>query len=100
MFAQKLRVALVAGGVEIPAPKAWTFLMVLMLAVSGAFLFYPRHAMIGLGAHLFLLAFIWAFFFLWIARCGRELDPVPLAVVEGKGEALESLVPGQRQAGR
>ncbi|HEY1204999.1 MAG: hypothetical protein ABSH46_13640 [Bryobacteraceae bacterium] len=23
MFAQKLRVALVAGGVEIPAPKAW-----------------------------------------------------------------------------
>jgi HD-GYP domain-containing protein (c-di-GMP phosphodiesterase class II)/CHASE2 domain-containing sensor protein len=62
----------------IPAPKAWTFLMVLMLAVSGAFLFYPRHAMIGLGAHLFLLAFIWAFFFLWIARCGRELDPVPL----------------------
>ena len=36
----------------IPAPKAWTCLLVLMLALSGAFLFYPRHALLGLGAHL------------------------------------------------
>jgi len=63
----------------IPAPKAWTFLLVLMLALSGAFLFYPRHALLGFGAHLCLLAFVWAFFFLGIVRYGRVLEPLPLS---------------------
>ena len=62
----------------IPAPKAWTCLLVLMLAVSGAFLFYPGRALLGLGAHLLLLAFIWAFFFFAIVRHGLVLEPAPL----------------------
>jgi len=89
---------LLDGRSLIPAPKAWTFLLVLMLALSGAFLFYPRHAVLGLAAHLTLLAFIWAFFFFGMVWYGRVLEPAPLtaAVV---GSLAVGMVRSLRRAG-
>ncbi len=69
---------LLDGRSLVPTPKPWTLLLVLALAVSGAFLFYPRHAILGFGGHLLLLAFVWAVFFFGMARYGRVLEPAPL----------------------
>jgi HD-GYP domain-containing protein (c-di-GMP phosphodiesterase class II)/CHASE2 domain-containing sensor protein len=82
----------------VPAPKAWTLLLVLMLALSGAFLFYPRHAMLGFGAHLVLLVFVWAFFFIWMVRPGRVLEPAPLTAAVIGSLAL-GMVRSLRSAG-
>ena len=83
----------------IATPKMWTVLLTLALALSGAFLFYPRHAVLGLGAHLLLLGFVWAFFFLGLARYGRVLEPAPLtaAVV---GSLAVGMIGSLRSASR
>ena len=81
-----------------PTPKSWTFLLVLMLAIVGAFLFYPRHAILGAGAHLLLLAFVWALFLFGMARYGRVLEPIPLTAAV-LGSLAAGMIRSLRSAG-